>query len=187
MKGREKFVLTVPMILGLDGKTMSKTSRNTVNITDLPEEMYGKLMTLQDSLVSQYFALCTDIPAKEVEILKKKLSLRNLKARLAQEITSLYHGAKKAEQAEKEFVRVFKEKQLPSNIKKIEFVSSFHEMPLYQIIRTLFSISGLEARRVIEQGGVKIDGVVQKNPSMISKLRRGTIIQVGKRRTLQVI
>jgi len=185
MKGKEKFVLTVPMIVGLNGKTMSKTSGNTVNITDSPKEMYGKLMTIQDELVPQYFELCTDVPEIEVVKLKKELSPRDFKACLSREIVALYHGAKKAKVAEKEFVRVFQKKQLPSHIQKIK-TSHLAPLPLYKAVANLFSISGSAARRVIEQGGVKVDGATQKNPSLVLKLRSGMIIQVGKRRTLQI-
>ena len=185
MQKKEKFVLTVPMILGLDGKTMSKTSGNTVNIVDPPQEMYGELMTLRDELVLQYFALCTDIPEREIKQLKRKLSPRDFKARLAREITALYHTEAKAQAAEKEFVRVFQKKQLPSRIQKVK---AKHKTPLslYKTIAELFSVSGSEARRVIEQGGVRIDGVIQKNPSLVLKLRSKMVLQIGKRRTLQI-
>lgn len=186
MKGREKFVLTVPMILGLDGKTMSKTSGNTVNIADPPKEMYGKLMTLRDEFVGQYFELAADVPKKEVKDLERKLSPRDFKAQLAKEIVTLYHGVKKAEQAEKEFVRVFQKKQLPSRIQKAK-VSRQGPLSLYKVIAELFAISRSEARRVIEQGGVKIDGTLQKDPSLVLKLRPGMVVQIGKRRTLQIV
>jgi len=186
MKNKEKFVLTVPMILGLDGKTMSKTSGNTVNIADSPKEMYGKLMTLRDELVDEYFELATNITKKEVASLKKEHSLRDFKAALAKEIVTLYHGETKAKYAQKEFIRVFQEKQLPSKIKKVKR-SNQKEAILYETIAALFTISKSEARRVIQQGGVKIDSVIQKDPSLILKLRAKMIIQVGKRRTLEII
>ena len=185
MKNKEKFVLTVPMILGLDGKTMSKTSGNTVNITDSPKEMYGKLMTLRDELVAQYFELATDVPKKEVLLFKRKLSPRDFKARLAREITAFYHTKAKAQAAQKEFVKVFQKKQLPSHIQKAK-VRSKASRPLYKAVAEMFFVSGAEARRVIEQGGVKIDSVVQKDPNLIFKLRSGTIIQIGKRRILKI-
>ena len=186
MKNKEKFVLTVPMILGLDGKTMSKTSGNTVNIADSPKEMYGKLMTLRDELVDEYFELATNVTKKEVAILKRGHSPRDFKAALAKEIVSLYHGETKAKEAQKEFVRVFQEKQPPSKIKKVKG-SNQKEVPLYEAIAALFAISRSEARRVIQQGGVKIDSVIQKDPSLIFKVRSKMIIQLGKRRTVQII
>ena len=185
LRNKEKFVLTVPMILGLDGKTMSKTSGNTVNIADPPQEMYGKLMALRDELVAQYFELLTNVPKEEIQKFKRKLSPRDFKARLAREIVTLYHGAKKAQGAEKEFVRVFQKKHLPSRIQRVK-TSHASPLPLYKAVAELFSVSGLEARRTIEQGGVKIDGIVQKDPRLVLKLRSGMVIRVGKRRTLQI-
>ena len=186
MKNKEKFVLTVPMILGLDGKTMSKTSGNTVNIADSPKEMYGKLMTLRDELVDEYFELAANVTKKEVVSLKREHSPRDFKAVLAKEIVALYHGEAKAKDAQKEFVRVFQEKQLPSKIKKVQG-SNQKEAPLYEAIAMLFIISRSEARRVIQQGGVKIDSVIQKDPSLILKLRSKMVIQLGKRRALEII
>ena len=186
MKNKEKFVLTVPMILGLDGKTMSKTSGNTVNIADPPKEMYGKLMTLRDELVDEYFKLATNVTKKEVASLKREHSPRDFKAALAKEIVVLYHGEAKAKEAQEEFIRVFQKKQLPSKIKKVK-KSDQGPHPLYEIIGELFAISRSEAKRVIKQGGVKIDSVIQKDPGLILKLRPKMVIQIGKRRTLQII
>ena len=172
MNKHEKYVLTVPMIPGLDGKTMSKTSRNTVNLADSPREMYGKLMSLRDELVKEYFELCTDIKPKPGPI-------RDQKAQLAHEIVSLYHSKAKADKAEQEFTRVFREKKQPSNI------------PVFQVrgattTTEVLRVSGLassnsEARRLINQGGVQIDGerVSDANKKIPSK--KGTIIRVGKR------
>ena len=148
--------------------------------------MYGKLMTLRDELVVRYFELAADVPQKEITKLKSELSPRDLKARLAIEIVTLYHGAKKAKEAEKEFVRVFHKKQLPSKIQKVK-ASHQAPCPLYKAVAELFSISRAEARRVIKQGGVKIDGMVQKDPSLVLKLESRMIIQVGKRRILQIM
>ena len=137
-----------------------------MTIRDAPKDMYGKLMTRRGSLVSQYVALCTGSSSKEVESLNKKLSPRDLKARLAREVTALYHTETKARAAEKEFVRVFQKKQLPSRIQKAK-VRSKASRPLYKAVAELFPVSGAEARRAIEQGGVKIDSVVQKDPNLI--------------------
>ncbi|MCH8048606.1 hypothetical protein IIC44_00720 [Patescibacteria group bacterium] len=143
-------------------------------------------MTLKDELVHQYFELCTDIVKKEIEKLQKKLSPKDFKAKLAKQIVVLYHGQKQADEAEKEFVRVFQKKQLPSKIKKVKRGDQ-GPRPLYEIIGELFAISRSEAKRVIKQGGVKIDSVIQKDPGLILKLRPKMVIQIGKRRTLQII
>lgn len=184
-RSKEKFVLTVPLLLGLDGRKMSKSFGNTVNIADPPREMYGKLMTLRDELVPQYFELCSDVVEKEVAVLKKKLSPRDFKARLAKEVVTLYHGAKKARVAEQEFISIFQKKQQPSYMKEVEGLRG--EMPLVDIlVKAMLASSKSEARRLIQQGGVRIDGNVQKKENSSVELRARSVIQVGKRRFIRV-
>ena len=191
MKGREKFILTVPMIVGLDGKQMSKTSGNTVNIEDSPQNTYGKLMSLRDELMISYFELCTDLPMEEIKKLendlqKKKISPRDLKMRLARTIVSKYHNEKKAREAEKEFQQVFQNKELPSDIREASL--SKKELSLIDaLVEGSLVLSKGEARRVIEQGGVKVDGIVQKDANTPITSNRGMVIQVGKRKFLKLI
>jgi len=185
MKYKEKFVLTVPMIPGLDGKTMSKTSGNTVNIADPAKEMYGKLMTLRDELVPQYFELLTDVFKEEIQSMKKSLSPRDFKARLAREITAIYQGAKKAGAAEKEFVKVFQKKQLPSNVKDVKGLRGSRSL-VECLVQAKLAASKSEARRLIQQGGVKVDGEVQRSESSLIELRFGSVIQVGKRKFIRI-
>jgi len=186
-RSKEKFVLTVPLLLGLDGRKMSKSFGNTVNLNDPPKEMYGKLMTLRDELVPQYFELCTDILDKEVGQLKKKLSRRDLKAKLAREIVGLYHGTKQAEAAEKEFVRVFQKKKRPSHIPEMRIKKGIMGLVDIIVVPQLGISSKAQARRLIEQGGVKIDGEVQKDPKAEVRLRSGAVIQIGKRRFAKIV
>lgn len=182
---KEKFVLTVPMLVGLDGRKMSKTYDNGVYIEDSPKEMYGKLMTLRDELVPQYFELCTDVSEKEVAIFKKKLPPRDFKARLVKEIVIIYHGEKKAQEAEKEFISMFREKKLPSHIlavkikgKEVAIVDLFLEAKL--------ASSKAEVRRLVSQGGVRIDGKVQTDAQKKICILSGMVLQVGKRRFAKI-
>jgi len=191
VKNKEKFVLTLKLLVDPSGKKMGKSENNSVFLDDKPGEMYGKIMSWPDKLIELGFELLTNISKKEIEkvtkqIKSKKLNPREAKAWLAREIVGVCHTRKAASLAEKEFVRVFQKKQLPSHIQKIK-VSRQKPSPLYKVIAELFSVSGLEAQRVIRQGGVKIDGMVQKDPRLALKLRSGMIIQVGKRRTLQIM
>ncbi|HEB13364.1 MAG TPA: tyrosine--tRNA ligase, partial [candidate division CPR3 bacterium] len=154
MKGREKFVLTVPMIMGLDGKTMSKTSQNTVNLTDSPKEMFGKLMSLRDELIIEYFTMCTDVPLKEIQAMErdmkaKKASPRDIKAKLAFTIVKTYHSASAANKAKKEFISVFQKRNLPKDIKKIKVASSAKILDV--LVRADLASSKSEARRLIKQ------------------------------------
>jgi tyrosyl-tRNA synthetase len=177
MNNREKYVLTVPMIKGLDGKTMSKTSGNTVNIADNPQDMFGKLMTLRDELVEEYFELCTDISTQEVQKFKEALSKRDLKAYLAKEIVSLYHGKKAAEKAEQEFAQVFQKKEQPTDVPKVAGAGLFL---VDFLVQTKLASSKSEAKRLISQAGVQVNEVVEKDP--MSKVPKNSLVQVGKRR-----
>lgn len=191
MNKREKFVLTIPMILGLDGKQMSKTSGNTVNIEDAAEDMYGKVMSLRDELILSYFELCTDVSMDEVKRLEKdlaskKISLRDLKMRLAKTIVSKYHSKEAAEKAEQEFQKVFQKKEMPSDMPQFSLKKA--ELPLLNVLveAGLASSKG-EARRLLLQGGVRVGGVAQKDPNFPVKSGKGVVIQVGPRRFMEII
>jgi len=183
---KEKYVLTTPLLVGLDGRKMSKSYGNTVNLMDDAKDMYGKLMSLHDEHIIDYFTLCTDVLSKQVNDLKQKLqkgtvSPRDAKAQLAKEIVALYHGKAAASTAEKEFQRVFQEKKAPSKIR--EFSATKEKISIVDLVRsTGFVLSNSEARRVIGQGGVKLDGVVHSDTTEIVQRRRGMVVQVGKRK-----
>lgn len=181
MRKREKFVMILPMILGTDGKQMSKTSDNCVWITDSADQMFGKIMSIPDSLVSSYFKVLTDISLSEI----KNLSLRDAKARLAKEIVSIYHNKNSALKAEEEFNRIFKEKKLPSSIP----TTSIKEKELNildLLIKIKLAPSRAEAKRLIEQGGIKINSKTQQDWRKTIKIKKGEVIQVGKRKFLKI-
>ena len=183
---REKFVLTTPLLLGLDGRKMSKTYKNTVNLTDSPNEMFGKIMSLKDDLIFQYFRLLTDISEKEITNMEKgveqgKLNPRDAKEKLALEIVTIFWGKEKAQQAKKEFIKVFREKEIPKNIPT--FFSPKTSYPILDLLLYLhLAKSKSEAKRLIKQGGVKINKVVVKDPKKVVEVKEGMVIQVGKRK-----
>ena len=184
MRKREKYVLCTPMLTGLDGRPMSKTSGNAVNILDEPQNMYGKIMSMKDELILHYFELCTDIVLKEVQ----NLPARDAKARLAKEIVSLYHGVGEAEKAEQEFNTVFQKRQIPSEIQGF----AMEQLPMSSTLTNLvcdigFAHSKAEARRLIEQGGIKVDGKKIKDPTAVVQVRKGTVLQKGKRRFMEIL
>ena len=184
---KEKFILTTPLLIGLDGRKMSKTHNNTVNLTDTPEDMYGKLMGLKDKFIIHYFELCTDVSLKEIQKLKKQVetSPRDTKALLARKIVVLYHGKEKAKKAEKAFDRVFRKKEFPANISVFR-IKKTAVTAVDLLIQTKLVVSKSEARRVLEQGGVKIGGRVVKNRDERIKIKKGIIVQVGKRRFAKI-
>lgn len=189
-------IMTFEMLFGLDGRKMSTSWGNVVNIVDPPEEQYGKIMSMKDELIFDYFRLATRLPLKEIEKLRKKVEVREInprdaKARLAFEIVKMYHGESAASRAEKEFNKVFREKQLPSKIPtfKISDKISGQKLPVLDLL----VIAGLapskaEARRLVEQKGVKIKGNIIENWQKEIKLeKKGLIVQVGKRKFLKIV
>jgi len=185
MRNKEKFVLTCPMILGIDGRPMSKTSGNCIWIEDTPSQMFGKIMSIPDDLIFDYFKLLTRTSLPEIEKIKK-LNPRDAKAALAQEIVRIYHGKKAAEAAEKEFERVFKERKLPSRIRGIEIKEEKLNI-LEFLVKTKLASSKSEAKRLILQKGVKIDGKIEENWRGTVQIKKGMIIQVGKRKFVRLV
>lgn len=188
---KEKFVLTTPILLGLDGRKMSKTFNNTVDLMDEPAEIFGKIMSLKDDLILQYFELATDLSLGEIKEIKKdletgKVNPRDIKARLAREITSLFYGREKAFFTEKEFNKVFREKKLPSSIPEIKIEKENINI-LDLLVKTKLVSSKSEAKRLILQKGVKINGIVQDDWKKEVKPKKGEVIQVGKRKFVRLL
>ncbi|MBZ9571741.1 tyrosine--tRNA ligase [Patescibacteria group bacterium] len=188
---KEKFVLTTPMLPGLDGRKMSKTFGNTVNIMDSADDMYGKLMSLRDDLIIQYFKLCAEVPEKKIKEIEKKLKLkkinpRDIKARLAREIVSIYHSKGVAQIAEKEFKQIFKEKKLPSKILEISIKEKTLNI-LDLLTKTNLASSKSEAKRLILQKGVKINGKLEEGWKKTIKIKKGLVLQIGKRKFVRLI
>ncbi len=187
---KEKFILTTPMLVGLNGQKMSKTYENTVNIMDSSHEMYGKIMSLKDDLIVQYFKLCTEVPEEKIKEIEKKLKFnkinpRDAKARLAREVVSIYHSKGAARMAGREFNQVFKEKKLPSKIPEIKLKEKKLNI-LDLLTKTKLARSRSAAKRLILQKGIKIDNVVEKDWQKVMKIKKGMIVQVGKRKFLRL-
>jgi len=185
MKNKEKFVLTCPMILGIDGKQMSKTSGNCIWIEDSPNQMFGKIMSIPDNLIFDYLKLLTRLPLNEIEKMKR-LNPRDAKAKLAKEIVATYHSQKAALLAEKEFERVFKEKKLPTKIPGVKIKEEKLNI-LEFLVKTKLASSKSEAKRLIFQKGVKINKEVQGNWRKMIDIKKGMLIQVGKRRFVRLV
>jgi len=183
INNKEKFILTSPMILGTDGKPMSKTSGNCVWIEDSPKEMFGKIMSLPDEFIFSYFELVTRVQTEQIEEMKKSgANPRDLKARLAKEIVRMYHSGKEAENAEEEFENVFSKKGLPSDIPEVKITETGPLQILDLLVKTGLAFSKAQAKRLVEQGGVRINGETNKDWRQTVEIKTGTIIQAGKRR-----
>jgi len=179
MKNKDKFVLTTKLLVDATGKKMGKTEGNMVNLDEEPNNMFGQIMSWPDELILPGFELLTDLEIKEVK------NPREDKAKLAKEITKTFHNQELADQAEKEFNQVFKDKEKPTDIPI--FKAKPEKTKLTDILtESKLAPSKSEARRLIEQGGVKIDNKVIKDPNKEIRPKDKTIIQVGKRNFIQI-
>jgi tyrosyl-tRNA synthetase len=173
INNKEKFIITVPMALGTDGNPMSKTSGNCIWLSDKPKDMFGKVMSIPDKLIISYFELFTDVSLKETkkhekELKEKRINPSELKRKLAFEVVKSYYSEKEAKESKEEFDRIFKEKKAPSKISSIKIKEK------------------KEAKRLILQGGVKINGEVKKDWKENIEIKKGKIIQVGKRKFIKL-
>ncbi|HSX01808.1 MAG TPA: tyrosine--tRNA ligase [Candidatus Saccharimonadia bacterium] len=184
-----QIVFIMELLVGTDGaKKMSKSLDNYVGITDEPVDMYGKVMSLPDSLIAPYYKLCTDVPLGAIDELVKTLAgganPRDSKASLAREVVRLYHGEAKALAAEEAWNKQFRDGGRPDHIE--EFVLSDSHIPLVDLlVESGLATSRGEARRLIEQGGVRLDDTVQ-TPEAEPIFANHQILQVGKRRYLKL-
>ncbi|MBI4122559.1 MAG: tyrosine--tRNA ligase, partial [Parcubacteria group bacterium] len=189
LKGKEKHVVTTPLLEGLDGRKMSKSYGNTVNITDDPADMYGKIMSIADELIITYFELCTDVPSSEIHdiaaVLKQGAKARDAKARLAFEIVKLYHGQRAAEEAEEEFEKVFRKGERPEEITVVKVRGAKHQARDL-LVHLGMASSKSEAGRLIQQGGVKIDDKVVRDWKWSVSPKSGMVVQVGKRKFVKI-
>jgi len=190
VKKKEKFVLATKLLVDPAGKKMGKTEGNIINLDESPKEMFGKIMAWPDSLITTGFELCTDLPKEKIKeiaqkIKNKKLNPRDAKARLAKEIVKLLHGEKVARKAEDEFERVFKEKKLPTEIPEIKIPTKTLNI-LDLLARAKLVSSKSEAKRLILQKGVKIDGKIQTDWEKKIRIKKGIVVKVGKRRFVKI-
>jgi tyrosyl-tRNA synthetase len=185
-----QIIITLPLLEGTDGiEKMSKSLGNYIGINELPQIMYGKVMSIPDHLMIRYFELVTDVSLNEIDQIKINLENDNLhpqdvKKKLAREIVKLYHGQNAALIAEEEFEKVFKKKLYPEEMKELVLKKDNLEEGKIWLIK-LIVLSGLvnsksEARRLIEQGGVKINGEKVDDPNLDLTVREGMVVKIGK-------
>jgi tyrosyl-tRNA synthetase len=190
-----QIAITMPILEGLDGvHKMSKSLGNYIGIDEAPREMYGKTMSLPDELMSRYFELVTAVSLEELCAIKAglkdgSLHPRDIKMKLAREIVSQYHGNEQAKAAEKEFKRMFQQKDLPDEVPEFRPAEDMIEEVWLPKLMVAAGSAGStsEARRLIQQGGVKVDGIRVDDPNIIISPYNGMIVQVGKRKFFQIV
>ncbi len=177
-------ILMTNLIEGTDGRKMSSSWGNVINLTDEPNDMFGKVMTINDGLIVKYFEHATTIPMDEVKQLEKELKSgsnpRDIKKRLATEIVTLYHGPKSAESAATEWAKVFSNKEKPTEINEVKVRS---KDLVSVLLETKLVVSKSEAKRLIAQNGVKVDDKTATEDTSVSL---GSLIQVGKRKFIKI-
>ncbi len=181
----EQDILTVPLLEGTDGvKKMSKSAGNYIGLAEKPQEMFGKVMSVNDKLIGKYFLLCTDLDEAEIKNLEKSLKPRDLKAKLALEIVKIYHGEKAAKVAMENFDKVFSRKEMPTDLPELK--TSAGTTPFLLALKSGVAKSNSEARRLIKQGAEEINGVIKKDPNEKLNLKGGEIIRIGKKKFFRV-
>ncbi len=208
MERLEQNVLTCPLLVGLDGKEkMSKSLDNYIGITENPNSMFGKIMSISDDMIFYYFKLLTEVSDLKLKQIKLDLedpskNPRGLKARLAREIVDIYHPSplssispssslslsaspSPSEKAEEEFNKIFRDKQKPTEMPNYKLQITNYKLVDLLVEIKLASSKG-NARRLVQQGGVRIDDVVQKDFEKNIEVKNGMVVQVGKRKFVKI-
>jgi len=183
-------IITLPLLEGTDGiEKMSKSYGNDIGLTDTPEDMYGKSMSISDEMIEKYFILAADANTKTVSKVKKQLSdssqnPRDIKRELARAIVQLYHGQNAAKEAEQYFDRVIVNKDAPDEMDQVEL--SIDTQLIEVVTNEELTSSKGEARRLIKQGAIRVDDEKITDESHILLKGKEVVIKVGKRRFIKI-
>nr|WP_259462249.1 tyrosine--tRNA ligase [Mesotoga sp. BH458_6_3_2_1] len=185
-------ILTVPLIEGTDGKLkMSKSYDNYIAFEDSPRDMFGKVMSIPDSLMMKYFRLLTNKSDAELaeydrELLNKAVNPRDIKLALGVEITSQFYGREIALNAEREFVNIFRNKELPEEMPEIKLPAE--SISIVDLLVSHANISSRsEARRLIDQGGVRVNDEVLDDIHSVLDVSDGDVLRIGKKRFYRLV
>jgi tyrosyl-tRNA synthetase len=187
-------ILTMPLLVGTDGvEKMSKSYDNYIGISESPKEIYGKTLSIPDSLIYIYFELASDITSSELKEIKMQLdnpaiNPRDIKRKLARTFVRMYHSEEAAQQAEKEFDRIFIKKEVPDEVEEFKLDEKISEINILDLIlKVNFAPSRGEARRLVIQGGVSINGNKVSDINFKTKPANGMILKVGKRKFIKFV
>ncbi|ARN57960.1 tyrosine--tRNA ligase [Sedimentisphaera salicampi] len=184
-----QIVMTMPILAGLDGiEKMSKSKNNYIGVTDEPADMFGKIMSISDEMMENYFTLLTDVPEDKIAELidSEKTHPKKAKALLAKDIIAQFYDSEAAQQAEAAFEQVFARRELPDDMP--ETVMAAEPTPLSRMIVSAgLAGSGGEAKRLVKQGGVSVNGEKMSDPTAQIAPESGMVIKVGKRKFAKVV
>jgi tyrosyl-tRNA synthetase len=197
---RAQIAMTLPLLEGTDGvQKMSQSLGNYIGITESPDEMFGKLMSIPDALMVKYFRLVTDLSSWQVDEIEEALESLKLhpaeaKRRLGWEVVRMYHGETAADEARQRFDRVFKERKMPASAEipereiPADCVGEGGTVWLPRLLHELgLAKSNGEARRLISQGGVRLDGLPIKEEELDAASLEGRVLQVGRRSFVRLV
>ncbi|NJO04388.1 MAG: tyrosine--tRNA ligase [Chloroflexaceae bacterium] len=182
-------VLLVPLIPGTDGRKMGKSFNNTVDVMLPPAEMFGKVMSMTDDVLPLYFEVLTDIPLDELNEIRAALAAgsinpRNLKVQVARAIISQFHSPAEADEAEAAFIRQFVRRELPEDMPVHTLNGATNVVDL--LVDAQLASSKSEARRLIDGGGVRVDGEKVESYDLTLEPGAAVVVQVGRRKFVQV-
>ena len=191
--GKEpQVIITMPLLVGTDGtEKMSKSYDNYIGISDTPQDIFGKTLSIPDSLIYNYYELATDVSKEDLSQVKSDLenhevNPRNVKRSLALKLAEMYHSHEAAVQAQEEFDNIFIKKGIPDDIP--EFIVSISEISISDlIVDSGCAPSKAEAKRLIKQGGVTLDGEKISDPSANIEIKNGQILKVGKTKFVKLV
>ena len=187
---RPQQVVLVPLIPGTDGRKMSKTFLNTIDIRMPPAEMFGRVMSMSDAVIPLYFEVFTDVPLEELAELRQALAEgtvnpRDLKARIAREIVAQFHDPAAAQEAEAAFVRQFVQREAPAEMPEHPLLTA---TPIVDLLVTAgLAASKSEARRLIDGGGVRVNGERIEGYDLVLQPGANAVVQVGRRKFVRVV
>jgi tyrosyl-tRNA synthetase len=186
-------ILTMPLIVGTDGvEKMSKSYNNYIGISEAPKEIYGKTLSIPDKIIYNYFELATDVSNERLKEIRSQLNddkfnPRDIKRELARTLVSMYHSKEAAIEAEAEFDRIFISKEIPDDIPEYKFNKEISEIGILDLlVEVKFAPTKAEARRLVIQGGVSIDGEKVQSISEVIKIKGEKILKVGKRKFIKL-
>ena len=186
LKNKEKFVLTTKLLVDSRGEKVGKTTGNALFLNSSAAEMYGGIMSFPDEVIPLSFELLTLLPLQSIKSLEKELSPIDLKKKLAFEIVKMYHSEKEAQKAQEEFEQVFQKRNLPQENILVHEIKPVEKEDVLKILTESGLVSSRsEAKRLIAQGGVDVDGATVKEVSEV-KMKDGSIIKAGKRKFLKI-
>jgi tyrosyl-tRNA synthetase len=184
-------IFTLPILVGTDGhQKMSKSLDNYVAVNDTPEDMYGKIMSIPDEPIEEYYRLLTDVPEDKIakmiaDSASGAVNPRDIKARLARMIVADLHSAEDSEHAEAAFDSVYRQHQLPEDMPEVQIADG---AGLLAVLRAAgVATSNREARRLVEQGGVRLDGERMTDPEVNVDISEPIVLQAGRRRFVRLL